>query len=85
MINIIYKDMCPYCDMAKWLMDSLWIEYNAIDYTWEFDKIVDLSIMTGMRTIPQIFNWDVSRENLIWGYTELKQLVDEWKLEDLIK
>ncbi len=83
MITIVYSDMCPFCDMAKSLLDSMDIEYKWIDYTGQFDKVVELAGVTGMRTIPQIFNWDVAKENLIGWYDELKKLADEWKLQDL--
>lgn len=85
MITIVYSDMCPFCDMAKSLLDSMGVEYNWIDYTGQSDKLVELAWLTGMRTIPQIFSWDISKENLIGWYDELKKIVDEWKLQELNK
>lgn len=84
MITIVTSTMCPYCDMAKQLLDSLGYKYENIDYTWQFEKVVELSEKTWMRTIPQIFNWEIDKENLIGGYSELKALYDAWKLEETL-
>ncbi len=80
MIKIITSDICPYCDMAKTLLDSLWVEYEKIDITWHSEKLVEIAEQTGMRTVPQIFNWEVSRDNLLWGYDDIKALHDKWEL-----
>jgi len=85
MITIISSNMCPYCDMAKTLLSSLEIEHEVIDITWHPEKLVDIANTTWMRTVPQIFNWEVSRENLLWGYDDIKSLHDKWELLKLIK
>jgi len=36
-------------------------------------------------TVPQIFSGEITRENLIWGYTELTQLQADWRLEEVLK
>lgn len=80
MITIVYTQNCPFCVMAKNLLNAKNIEYTWIDYTGDFDKIAEISGITWMRTVPQIFSWEISKENLIWGYSELQKLEDEWKL-----
>ncbi len=85
MIKIVSSDMCPYCDMAKNLLTSLDIKYEVIDITWHPEKIVELSTTTWMRTVPQIFNGEVSKQNLLWGYDEIKTLHDKWELLKIIK
>jgi glutaredoxin len=41
--------------------------------------------VSGMRTVPQIFNGEVTSENLLWGYSDVKSLHDQWKLLELLK
>ena len=84
MITIFSKDMCPYCDMAKWLLTALWLEYKEIDVTNDFEKISEIAWISWMMTLPQIFNKEIIRENLLWGYDDLKALNDEGKLMDLL-
>jgi glutaredoxin len=38
-----------------------------------------------MRTVPQIFHGEIKSENLLWGYSDVKALHDQWKLLELLK
>lgn len=80
MYKIYEKDGCPYCVAAKNLLTELELAFETINLWRDFDAILELSEMSGMRTFPQIFKWEAVRENLIGGYTELKTLNDEWRL-----
>ncbi len=85
MIKIVSKDVCPYCDMAKGLIKSLWFEYEEIDVSndaWKLQEIVSIS---WMMTVPQIFAWDLKKENLLWWYTDIVKLNDEWKLLKILE
>ncbi len=85
MITIVTSENCPYCSAAKDLINSLWFEYK--------EKVVDLwsddlrSIVqtTWMMTVPQVFVWDISRDNLLGWYTDIKALNDEWKLVSMLE
>ena len=80
MITIFSKETCPYCDMAKWLLTSLWIEYTEVDVTSDMDKLREIVAISWMMSVPQIFNWEIVKENLIGWYDELKKLNDEGEL-----
>lgn len=80
MITIYSKDYCPYCSAAKELISSLWFEYTEIDITDDPETFVKLRNASGMMTVPQIFVWDIARENCLWGYSDIKKLHDEGKL-----
>ena len=80
MINIISKDYCPYCTMAKELISSLWFEYNEIDVTNDTDKLRELVYISSMMTVPQIFAWDIKSENFLWGYSDIAKLHEKWEL-----
>lgn len=85
MIKIISKDYCPYCDMAKELIKSLWWTYEEIDVTHDMEKLQEVVAISRMMTVPQIFAWDIKIENLLWGYSEIAKLNDEWKLVEILE
>ena len=71
-----------FCDAAKRLLARNNIEYKEINIATE-DGAVDEMIKkaNGKRTIPQIFFDD----HHVGGYTELRALEKENKLNDLLK
>ena len=73
---------CNFCDAAKRLLARNNIEYKEINIATE-DGSVDEMIKkaNGKRTIPQIFFDD----HHVGGYTELRALEKENKLNDLLK
>lgn len=85
MLKIISKEVCPYCVMAKELVKSLWFEYEEIDVWNDFTKLQEVMSISWMMTVPQIFAWEIKKENLIWWYTELAKLNEEWKLVEILK
>ena len=85
MITIVSNDFCPYCTAAKQLLDSLGYEYVEKKVEMWSSELWEVIQTTGMMTVPQIFSGEISRENLIWGYTELTQLQADGKLEDTLK
>lgn len=78
---IIYSTtVCPYCRMAKALLDAKKISYDEI----LVDERADLRDMliekTGLRTVPQIFIHGTP----IGGYDRLIELSETGQLEQLI-
>lgn len=82
MITIFTKDYCPYCILAKELLWALWYEYTEVDLSDDHEKLMELVQISAMRTLPQIFVWDIKRENLLGWYSDIKKLNDEWILEE---
>ncbi len=80
-VKIYVKDPCPFCVRAIRLLEELNIAYDEIDLTDKDDEIQKLKNETGWRTVPII----MIKGKLIGGYTDLKALVDEGKLNDLVK
>ncbi len=80
MITIVSKDNCPYCVMAKNLIKDLWFDYIEIDVWDDYTKLLEIVAETQMRTVPQIFSWEAKKQNLLWWYSDIKKLYDEWKL-----
>mgnify|MGYP002641705734 CR=1 FL=1 len=84
MITVVSSANCPYCDMAKTLLTSLWYEYEITDITNDGDKLREIVWITWLMTVPQIFSWEISKENLLWWYSEISALNDEWKLKEIL-
>ena len=73
---------CNFCEAAKRLLARNNVEYKEINIATE-DGAMDEMIKkaNGKRTIPQIFFDD----HHVGGYTELRALEKESKLQDLLK
>lgn len=85
MITIFTKDYCPYCILAKELIWALWYDYKEVDISDEHEKLMELVHISGMRTLPQIFVWEIKKENLLGWYSDIKKLNDEWILEEKLE
>lgn len=84
MITIFTKDYCPYCVLAKELFTSVWVDFVEVDVSSDSKKLMGIVQISGMRTVPQIFNWEITSENLLWWYSDVKKLHDEGKLLKII-
>ncbi len=79
---VIYtKDPCPYCVRAINFMSEKGIPFEEIDLTDRQDEIDRIKNETGWRTVPII----MIDNQLIGGYTDMKNLDEEGKLMPLIK
>lgn len=80
-IVIYTSTICPYCTMAKRLLErkgiSEWTEINAgtSREVWQ-----EMMVKTGRRTVPQIFIGDVH----VGGYDDLSALDRAGKLDALL-
>ena len=80
-ITIYSKIPCPYCVAAKNFLIGKNIPFEEIDLTGRQDEIDKIKQETGWRTVPII----LINGNLVGGYTDLKALDDEGKLEAMLK
>ncbi|OFZ30254.1 MAG: glutaredoxin [Bdellovibrionales bacterium RIFCSPHIGHO2_01_FULL_40_29] len=79
-IKMIKKNPCPYCDRAKTLLDNKGFSYEVIDLTDNQDELDAWKTKTGWKTVPMIF----INDTLVGGYTDLKTLADEGKLDAMV-
>jgi len=78
---VIYsKDPCPYCIAAKKFLQNRGIEFQEIDLTGKDEEIEKIKTTTGWQTMPII----LINDKLIGGFTDLKALETEGKLEGLL-
>ena len=80
-VKIYTKDPCPFCDRAMRLLEELKVDFEEVDLTNNDEEIQKIKTETGWRTFPFI----MIKGKLIGGYTDLKTLVDEGKLADMVK
>ncbi|NDK09546.1 glutaredoxin [Candidatus Gracilibacteria bacterium] len=71
MITVFSKEYCPYCSATKQFLDSHDIEYQVVDLENDREKMMEIVQISGLMTVPQIFDGDITRENLIGGYDDM--------------
>lgn len=80
MITIFSKSYCPYCSAAKHFLDSIGQEYTEIDLEHDPLKMREIVQISGMMTVPQIFQGEIRAENCIGGYTDMMQKYEAWEI-----
>jgi glutaredoxin 3 len=79
---IIYtKDYCPYCKKAKELLNSKGAKFTEIDVTQDADKLKEMVVRSGLKTVPQIF---INGQH-IGGCDDLFELEEDLKLDELLR
>ena len=79
-ILIYTTKFCPYCTMAKRLLDKKGSPYKEISVDAQPDLRSELMQKTKQRTVPQIFIGDFH----VGGFDELYALEQQQKLDPLL-
>ena len=80
-VEIYTTPICPYCAMAKRLLDRKGVSYTEIDVSRDPDlRQVMIQRANGRRTVPQIFVGTVH----VGGSDDLHALDDAGKLDPLL-
>jgi len=81
-VEIYTKAWCPYCQMAKRLLEDKGQPFLEFDVERDPDKYNDmLDRSEGRRTVPEIFIDDI----LIGGFDELRAMEVSGRLDELLK
>lgn len=80
-VTLVKKNPCPFCDRAMNFFDSRGIKVEVIDLTNNLDELMEWKNRTGWSTVPII----LINDQLVGGYTDLKALDDDGKLEGLLQ
>ncbi|BCN94230.1 glutaredoxin 3 [Thiomicrorhabdus immobilis] len=72
---------CPYCLMAKRLLDSKGVEYQSIDIGNDAEKWAELEAKTGRNTVPQVF----IGEHHIGGFDDLSAADKRGEIDPLLQ
>ncbi|MSP28391.1 MAG: glutaredoxin 3 [Methylococcales bacterium] len=79
-ILIYTTKICPYCVMAKRLLDKKGASYTEINVDGEPQLREEMMRKTNRRTVPQIYIDDFH----VGGFDELYALEQQKKLDDLL-
>lgn len=79
-IKMYKKIPCPYCERAKTFLDNKGWKYEVVDLTDKPSELEALKNKTGWKTVPMIF----INDNLVGGYTDLKTLDEDGKLDSMV-
>jgi glutaredoxin 3 len=79
-IQIYTTNICPYCMMAKRLLDKKGVSYTEINVDAESGLKEKMMLKTNRRTVPQIYIGDYH----VGGFDELYALDQQKKLDDLL-
>jgi thioredoxin reductase (NADPH) len=80
-ITIYSKGWCPYCDMAKRLLQAKDQSWTEIDVEAESGRLEEMVERTGRRTVPQVF----IGERHVGGFDDLAALEDAGQLDALLE
>jgi len=79
-VEIYSSAHCPYCVMAKQLLDRKGVAYTEIRVDLEPEKRQEMMTKSRQRTVPQIF----INDEAIGGYTDLVAINNSQKLDSLL-
>ena len=81
-VEIYSKDYCPYCAQAKALFEEKGVKFREYDVTKDTAKQKEMMERSKgkLMTIPQIY----INDELIGGYSDLAELNDEGRLDELL-
>ena len=74
------KDNCPYCRLAKELLNARQVAFEEIRIDLDDSKREDMIRLSNKRTVPQIF----IDNQPIGGYDDLAALAKSGKLDSLL-
>ena len=80
-VKIYTTSSCPFCVAAKRFLSEKGLEFEEINLTGKSDELMALKKKTGLMTVPQIF----INENLIGGYTDLRELESKNELDAILR
>ncbi|WP_340121742.1 glutaredoxin 3 [Methylobacter svalbardensis] len=79
-ILIYTTNICPYCMMAKRLLDKKGLSYTEINVDAKPGLREEMMLKTNRRTVPQIYIGGYH----VGGFDELHALEQQKKLDDLL-
>lgn len=79
-VTIYSTAQCPYCVMAKQLLDHKGVQYEEIPVDQDPAKRTEMMQKSQRRTVPQIF----INDQAIGGYTDLLAIEREKRLDGML-
>lgn len=79
-VMIYLTQSCPFCNMAKRLLDTKGVQYETIDIGNDRDQWAAMEAKTGRNTVPQVYVGDTH----IGGFDELSATDKSGQLDQLL-
>jgi glutaredoxin 3 len=79
-VRVYSTAFCPYCVMAKRLLDSKGVAYQEIRVDQDLERRSEMMTLSGRRTVPQIFVGDTH----VGGFDDLSSLDRAGGLDPLL-
>ena len=79
-VEVYSSAQCPYCAMAKQLLDRKGIDYKEIRVDRDLSKRQEMMKKSRQRTVPQVF----INNQAVGGYTDLLALERAKRLDSLL-
>jgi glutaredoxin 3 len=79
-VRVYSTAFCPYCVMAKRLLDSKGVVYQEIRVDQDLERRSEMMTLSGRRTVPQIFVGDTH----VGGFDDLSLLDRAGGLDPLL-
>lgn len=80
-VVIYLTQSCPFCNMARRLLDSKGVSYEMIDVGGDAQMWADMEAKSGRNTVPQIF----IGEHHVGGFDDLSAADKAGQLDELLK
>ena len=74
--KIYATETCPYCHMAKELLENKKIEFEYLTMPASSPIMEEIKTWNGQMTVPIIFEVTDNRERFIGGFTELNKIIN---------
>lgn len=79
-VLVYSKVPCPFCVAAFRLLEEKGVDFEKRDLTGQFEAMQELKERTGWQTFPMIF----INDELVGGYTDLRELEEKGELDQLL-
>jgi glutaredoxin 3 len=79
-ITVYTTDPCSFCSRVKGLLSARGLDFTEVNLTKDPAGRVELARKTGMMSFPQVLVGD----QLLGGFAELQQAVDDGSLDELL-
>lgn len=78
---VVMKPSCPFCQIAIHTLEHMGKDVSIIDISRDPDEYKRYKEMTGMNTVPMIFDGALSKDHLIGGNDDLQTAIHLWIFE----
>jgi glutaredoxin 3 len=79
-VTVYTTDPCSFCARVKSLLKAQGVQFSEINLSKDTEGRLELVALTGMMSFPQV----LAGKRLIGGFNEVRQAVEDGRLEELL-